>query len=137
MGLGNEEELEDGSKRAPAGVTTISRRFGFDSDDGGRRADMYMLREVYQAERGKAPEVVATFKMLDQALEKAGYTNRRLYVDVTGPMDTVVYQFELESLDQYFTMERAVFVDPEARPLIDAFNSNAKLGHKEIYEVVE
>ena len=98
---------------------------------------MYMFREVFQAERGKAPEVVATFKMLDQALEKAGYVNRRIYVDVTGPMDTVVYQFELESLDQYFTMERAVFVDPEARPLIDAFNSHAKSGHKEIYEVVD
>ena len=98
---------------------------------------MYMLRELYQAERGKAPDVVATFKMLDGALEKAGYQNRRIYVDVTGPMDTVVYQFEMESLDQYFTMERAVFVDPEARPLLDAFNTHAKLGSKEIYEVVQ
>ena len=51
---------------------------------------MYMLREVYQAERGKAPEIVAAFKTLDQWFEKAGYTNRRIYVDYTGPMDTVV-----------------------------------------------
>lgn len=98
---------------------------------------MYMLREVYQAERGKAPEIVATFKILDQALEKAGYTNRRIYVDFDGPMDTVVYQFEMESLDQYFTMERGVFVDPDAKPLIDAFNTNARSGYKEIYEVIE
>jgi hypothetical protein len=58
---------------------------------------MYMLREVYQAERGKAPEIVAAFKTLDQWFDKAGFTNRRIYVDYTGPMDTVVYQWEFES----------------------------------------
>ena len=72
---------------------------------------MYMLREVLQAERGKAPEVVAALRALDQWFEQAGYTNRRIYVDYTGPMDTVVYQWEFESLDQYFAMERGTFVD--------------------------
>jgi hypothetical protein len=33
---------------------------------------MYMLREAYQAERGKTPEIVAAFKTLDQWFEKAG-----------------------------------------------------------------
>ena len=100
---------------------------------------MYMLREVYQAERGKAPEIVSAFKMLDQWFEKAGYTNRRIYVDYTGAMDTVVYQIEFESLDQYFAGERGVFVDPDAdtQALIDAFNHNARSGHKEIYEVIQ
>ncbi|MGH8974631.1 MAG: hypothetical protein ACRD0C_15700 [Acidimicrobiia bacterium] len=99
---------------------------------------MYMLREVYTAKRGKAPEVVETFRMLDQALEQAGaYTNRRIYVDYAGPMDTVVYQVEMESLDAYFAMERAVFDDPQAKPLIDAFNTLARSGYKEIYEVIQ
>jgi hypothetical protein len=100
---------------------------------------MYMLREVYQAERGKAPEIVAGFEMLDQAFEKAGYTNRRIYVDYTGPMDTVVYQWEFDSLDQYFAMERGVFVDPDTdtQALIDKLNDNAKSGYKEIYEVIQ
>jgi hypothetical protein len=100
---------------------------------------MYMLREVYQAERGKAPEIVAAFQTLDKWFEQAGYTNRRIYVDYTGPMDTVVYQIEFESLDQYFTGERAVFVDPDAdtQALIDAFNNNAKSGYKEIFEVIQ
>jgi hypothetical protein len=99
---------------------------------------MYMLREVCTAQRGKAPEVVEAFKMLDQALEQAGgYTNRRIYVDYTGPMDTVVYQYEMESLDAYFTLERAAFDDPQAKPLIDALNTNARSGYKEIYEVIQ
>jgi hypothetical protein len=100
---------------------------------------MYMLREVCQAERGKAAEIVAAFKMLDQWFDKAGYTNRRISVDFTGPMDTVVYQWELESLDQYFAMERGTFVDPDTdtQALIDAMNCNARSGFKEIYEVIE
>ena len=99
---------------------------------------MYMLREVLQAERGKAPEIVAAFQALDQWFEKAGYTNRRIYVDYTGPMDTVVYQWELESLDQYFAMERSTFIEPDedTQALIAAMNINASSGHKEIYEVM-
>jgi hypothetical protein len=63
---------------------------------------------------------------LDQWFEKAGYTNRRIYVDYTGPMDTVVYQWEFESLDEYFTMERGTFIEPDkdAQALIDAMNIN-------------
>ena len=100
---------------------------------------MYMLREVLQAERGKAPEVVAALRALDQGFEQAGYTNRRIYVDYTGPMDTVVYQWEFESLDQYFAMERGTFVDPDenAKALIDTMNTNATSGKKEIYEVIQ
>ena len=99
---------------------------------------MYMLREVYTAQRGKAPEVVEAFRMLDKALEQAGgYNNRRIYVDYAGPMDTVVYQVEMESLDAYLAMERATFDDPQVKPLIDAFNTNARAGYKEIYEVVQ
>ncbi len=101
---------------------------------------MYMFREVFTAQRGKAPEVVETFKMLDQALEQAGgYTNRRIYVDYAGPMDTVIYQWELDSLDQYFSMERGFFIDPDAdaKALIDSMNDNARSGSKEIYEVIQ
>ncbi len=100
---------------------------------------MYLLREIYQAERGKAPEIVAAFKVLDQVFEKAGYTNRRIYVDYTGPMDTVIYQWELDSLDQYFSMERGFFIDPgaDAKALIDSMNDKARSGSKEIYEVIQ
>ena len=100
---------------------------------------MYMFREVYQAERGKAPEIVAAYKTLDQFFEKAGYTNRRIYVDYTGPMDTVIYQWELDSLDQYFSMERGFYIDPDAdaQALIDSMNTNARSGTKEIYEVIQ
>jgi hypothetical protein len=98
-----------------------------------------MLREVMQAERGKAPEIVALYKVLDRMFEQAGYKNRRIFVDYDGPMDTVVYQCEVESLDEYFTGERQAFVDPdeETKALIDGMNGNAKSGRREIYEVIQ
>ena len=100
---------------------------------------MYMMREVYRAQRGKAPEVVAALTTLDKVFDQAGYTNRRIYVDYDGPMDTVVYQFELESLDQYYSMERGFFVNPDedAKALIGAFNNTAQAGHRELYEVIQ
>ncbi|MEV4159795.1 hypothetical protein [Nonomuraea dietziae] len=98
-----------------------------------------MMREVFQAERGKAPEIVAAFKTLTSMFEEAGYTNLRIYVDYSGPMDTVVGQWEFDNLDQYFTMERQFFVNPDenAQALIDTMNNNAKTGYKEIYEVIQ
>ncbi|WP_157901064.1 hypothetical protein [Streptomyces davaonensis] len=98
-----------------------------------------MMREVFRAERGKAPEIVAAFKTLTAAFEEAGYTNRRIYVDYAGPMDTVVCQWEFDSLDQYFTMERGFFVSPDenVQSLIKTFNSYAATGDKEIYEVIQ
>jgi hypothetical protein len=100
---------------------------------------MYMVREVFQAERGKAPDVVSGLKVLDQFFDQAGYKNRHIYVDCDGPMDTVVYEYEVESLDQMFSMERGVYVNPDAdtQALIDAFNTNAKSGYREIYEVIQ
>lgn len=95
------------------------------------------MREVYRAERGKAPEIVAAFKTLTKVFEEAGYTNRRIYVDYAGPMDTVVCQWEFDSLDQYFTMERGSFTDENAQSLINTLNSNATSGYKEIYEVIQ
>ena len=100
---------------------------------------MYMMREVFEAERGKAPEIVAAIKTLDQMFDQAGYTNRHIYVDYDGPMDTVIYQWEFESLDQYFTMERGTYVNPDedTKRLVDTVNTNAKSGRKEIYEVIQ
>ncbi|MBT2453423.1 hypothetical protein [Streptomyces sp. ISL-86] len=54
-------------------------------------------------------------------------------------MDTVVCQWEFDSLDQYFTTERGFFVSPNenVQSLINTFNSYATSGYKEIYEVIQ
>jgi len=100
---------------------------------------MYLLREVYRAHRGKVPEVIEHLKVFDAWYGEEGFTNRRIFVDYSGPMDTVVYECELESLDDFYRLERSGYVDPddETSALIQAFNDCTTAGHRELYEVIQ
>ena len=71
-------------------------------------------------------------------MSNQGFSNGRIYVDMTGRMDTVIYQFEAESLDQFYKLERGLFVntDTATQRLIDTFNEQAVAGYREIYEVI-
>jgi len=53
-------------------------------------------------------------------------------------MDTVIHEYEVDSLDQYFAGQRGFYVKlaPEAKQLIDHYNSNTVAGRREIYEVI-
>ena len=58
---------------------------------------MYMIREVWYCKRGKAPEIAEDMKKANQLFVSQGNTTGRILVDVSGRMDTVVFQFEVES----------------------------------------
>jgi hypothetical protein len=66
-------------------------------------------------------------------MAQAGFSQGKIYADMSGPMDTVVWEFEAESLDRFFTLERGFFVNPDAatQQLIAAME-----GRREIYEVI-
>jgi hypothetical protein len=98
----------------------------------------YMIRETFFCQRGHAPEIVADFKIINDMMMRAGCTNGKIYVDITGRMDTVIYEFETDSLDKYFSMERAIYINPDVdtTKLINHLNENAAQGSREIYEVI-
>jgi hypothetical protein len=100
---------------------------------------MYMIREVFRAQRGKALELIAGLKTINQALlTQAGFSHGKIYADMSGPMDTIIWEFEAESLDQFFTLERGFFVTPDAatQQLINTLNGGTVEGRREIYEVI-
>src|SRR5215475_3050637 len=100
---------------------------------------MYMIREVFRAQRGKAPALIAVFKTLNQVLmAQAGFSHGKIYADMSGPMDTIIWEFETESLDQFFTLERGFFVNPDAatQQLIESLNGGTVEGRREIYEII-
>jgi len=100
---------------------------------------MYMIRNIFRAQRGKAPELIEIFKTLNQAImAQEGFSHGKIYADMTGPMDTVIWAFEAQSLDQFYRVERGVFVNPdvETQRLIDNLNGFAVEGRREIYEVI-
>ena len=100
---------------------------------------MYMIRGTWRAQRGKAPAIIEALKMVNQAITaQAGFSNGKIYADMSGPFDTVVWQFEAESLDRFYQAERGVFVNPDAatQHLIETLNGSTVEGRREIYEVI-
>ncbi|MGE3540374.1 MAG: hypothetical protein AB7N91_23395 [Candidatus Tectimicrobiota bacterium] len=100
---------------------------------------MYMIRNIFRAQRGKAPELIAIFQIVNQVvMGQEGFSQGKIYADMSGPMDTVVWSFEAQSLDRFFQIERGLFVNPDAETqrLIDNLNGTAVEGSREIYEVI-
>ena len=100
---------------------------------------MYMIRNMFRAQRGKAPEFIAIFTTLNQVVTaQEGFSHGKIYADMTGPMDTVVWEFEAQSLDRFYQIERGVIVNPDAETqrLIENLNGCAVEGRREIYEVI-
>jgi hypothetical protein len=98
----------------------------------------YMIREVFHCKRGKVPVILDDVKIIIEFMKGQGITDHKLYVDIAQDMDTVFHEYEVDSLDQYFALERGVFVNPtpEIRQLIDHYNDNTVAGRREIYEVI-
>ena len=99
---------------------------------------MYMIRNVWNCKRGKAPECLEYLKAANARRVDRGNTSGRIYLDYANRMDTVVWELEVESLDQYFTGQRGTYAEPtpEFTKMVDLFNSNTVEGIREIYEVI-
>jgi hypothetical protein len=100
---------------------------------------MYMIRGTFRAQRGQAPVLIDLFKTINENLTAhAGFSNGKIYADMTGPMDTIIWQIEAESLDQFYRVERNLFVNADAatQHLIDTLNTHAVEGRRDIFEVI-
>ena len=54
---------------------------------------MYMIRNIFRAQRGKAPELIAVFTTLNQVVTaQEGFSHGKIYADMTGSMDTVAWR---------------------------------------------
>jgi hypothetical protein len=98
----------------------------------------YMIREVFHCQRGKVPEIVNDLRIIVDTLKSQGIPDHKIYVDITERMDTVVHDYEVDSLDQYFAGQRGFYVTltPEVKQLVDHYNDNTVAGRREIYEVI-
>ncbi len=98
----------------------------------------YMQREVMHCHRGKAPEIVEDLKAVNQVFVDMGNTTGKIYVDISGRYDTVIWEVEVDSLDQFYTFERGFYVEPDAQAtqLINHLNDNTVMGSREWYEVI-
>ena len=71
-------------------------------------------------------------------MKSMGLPDHRVYCDLSGTMDTLYHEYEVESLDGYFTAERGIFVDMDAdtQRLVDHMNDNTVNGRRDILEIL-
>ncbi len=99
----------------------------------------YLIRHTYQCERGKGPVYLENLKVLLNYLRSEGLSDSKVCVDVTGNMDMVVWDLEVDSLDQFYTSQRAGYVAPDeqTKAFIDSINECTISGSRDIYEVLD
>ncbi len=104
---------------------------------------MYMIREVYNAKPGCAPAIVEVMKAIDAWFISMGWAKSKIYADFDGRMNTLVMETEVESLDEYYKIERSAYEkppeerDPQFQGLVDQINNNLYAGNREIWEVLQ
>ena len=98
----------------------------------------YMIRETFTAQRGKVPEYMEDLKIVIDLLKSMGIPDHRVFVDISGRMDTIYHEYQVDSLDQYFQSERGLFVDmdEQTKTLVDHYNNTTLEGTREIFEVI-
>ena len=98
----------------------------------------FAVRNTWVCQRGKGPEALEGFKVIAESYRNMG-VECRLYVDISGTMDVVAMELEVESLDGYFTGQREFYagMDEATTGLIGSINSDTASGSRVLYEIVD
>jgi hypothetical protein len=100
------------------------------------RLAMYVIREIVNCKPGQVRAVVEKFQALSRALEAGGHRPLRLMTDVTGePFWTLVAEASVETIDEFFALERKLMADESVRRAMAGFHEMVRGGRREIYRV--
>ena len=99
----------------------------------------YLIRHTYQCKRGEAPVYLENLKVLLSLLKNAGWSETKVCVDVTGSMDMVVWDLEVDRLDQFYAFQRAGYVEPDElhSAYVKGINESTVSGSRDIYEILD
>ena len=99
---------------------------------------MYMVSNVWKCARGKVPECLEVVKEVRASWAKDGNTTGRIYTDYTDRMDTISFEIEVQSLDEYFNNQRSNYdeLSPETQESVRQFNDNTVEGNRQIWEII-
>jgi hypothetical protein len=97
-----------------------------------------VVRNVFQAKYGKGDELVALFKQATPMFKRhTGGRGFRTLVDLSGPMFTVVTEFEWPSLAASEDGMKKMFADPEFGKWFAGMPDLIDHGSRDIWTVVE
>jgi len=97
---------------------------------------MYVIREVMHCKPGKVRPMVEKFKAMAPVMERLGLGRPRILTDVSGqPFWTVIAEFEVASLQEFFEMDEQAMADAGAGEIMAGYHDLVDHGRREIYEV--
>lgn len=96
---------------------------------------MFLNRFVFRAKFGKAGEVVEAIKAFEPIGKKYGFSEAKVYTDLTGRFDTVVWESEFEDLTQMEERMQRGFQDPEFAGWFQRLQPLIEHGYREMYRV--
>jgi hypothetical protein len=96
---------------------------------------MFMQRLVFQAKYGKAGEVVEALKAYDPIAKHYGLSGGRVYTDLAGKFDTVVWETEFDDLKKLEEVRQLGFKDPEFGQWFKRLQPLIKGGSRELYRL--
>jgi len=99
---------------------------------------MYMVRNVWKCARGKVPECLEVVKEVRASWARDGNPTGKIYADFTDRMDTIAFEIEVESLDEYFNNQRSNYDELPAETVesVRQFNINTVEGNRQVWEVI-
>ena len=98
---------------------------------------MYVVRNVFRAQPGKAGELAAKFKAAGPLIVETGAaSNFRVMTDAVSGFWTVVVESEVESLDTYLDLATVVSQNPKIGEVLRGYHELAREGYREVFQVV-
>jgi hypothetical protein len=98
---------------------------------------MFLIRDIFIAKPGKVKNLVEIFKATSPYFLSKGAKNIRVLTDTVSSFWTVVWEFEVDEIGDYFEMSKNVNEDPEVYGELEGYKDYVQEGRREIFEIHE
>ena len=97
---------------------------------------MYVIREVLNCRPGQVRQMVEKFRSISAVLTGMGREPLRVLTDAAGePFWTVVAETTVETIDEFFAMERTLMANETLRQSMADYHDLVDRGRREIYRI--
>jgi hypothetical protein len=96
---------------------------------------MYIVRDIFNTKPGKAKELVSIFKKAAPLMGSLGIKDYRILTDSVSTYWTVVIEFEVENISDYFDLPEGRKSNKELEVAMQGYMDLVLGGHREIFKV--
>ncbi|MFT7035440.1 MAG: hypothetical protein ACJA2S_003964 [Cyclobacteriaceae bacterium] len=96
---------------------------------------MYLVRDKFKAKPSKSKQLVEIVRSTSAHFKTNGISNIRVLTDVASTFWTVVWEFEVEEINDYFEMARNVDSNSDVYDSLEGYKEHVIEGNREIFRI--